>query len=43
MPPIEQASGKINMHHAITRCFSLPELVGAVEETMRDGKILVKP
>jgi threonine dehydrogenase-like Zn-dependent dehydrogenase len=39
------ASGKINMHHAITRRFPLRELVGAVEETMtrRDGKILVKP
>jgi threonine dehydrogenase-like Zn-dependent dehydrogenase len=39
------ASGKINMHHAITRRYPLPELVDAVEETMtrRDGKILVKP
>jgi scyllo-inosose 3-dehydrogenase len=39
------ASGKIDMHHAITRRFPLPELVDAVEETMtrRDGKILVKP
>jgi scyllo-inosose 3-dehydrogenase len=39
------ASGKIDMHHAITRRYPLPELVDAVEETMgrRDGKILVKP
>ena len=39
------ASGKIDMHHAITRRYPLPELVEAVEETMgrRDGKILVKP
>jgi threonine dehydrogenase-like Zn-dependent dehydrogenase len=39
------ASGKIDMHHAITRRYPLPELVDAVEETMerRDGKILVEP
>ncbi|HEX4009310.1 MAG TPA: scyllo-inosose 3-dehydrogenase [Solirubrobacteraceae bacterium] len=39
------ASGRINMHEAITRRYPLAELVDAVEETKRrkDGKILVKP
>lgn len=38
------ASGKINMHEAITRRYPLAELVDAVEETKsrKDGKILVK-
>jgi len=38
------ASGKIDMHEAITRRYQLADLVDAVEETKtrRDGKILVK-
>lgn len=39
------ASGQIDMHHAITRRYALPDLVEAIEETKtrKDGKILVKP